>query len=105
MILLVSILAGVVVALSVLYSAVRPGLQADPSEAGMDAGGVYRQYCSPCHGPEGGGTNVGPRLRGRNLDVDYVRKMILSGTVKMPPIRNLHDPVLTNVAVFVKELP
>lgn len=101
---LLAAVAGVVVILSFWYSVNRPGVQMDvlqdaPPET------VFHHYCTPCHGPDGSGTDIGPRLRGRNLDPDYVRKMILAGTLKMPPIRNMHEPMLTRVARFVKELP
>lgn len=101
---LLAVVAVVVVILSFWYSANRPGVAMDILQ-GAPPDAVFRHYCSPCHGPDGSGTDIGPRLRGRNLDRDYVRRMILSGTLKMPPIRNMHEPMLTQVAQFVKELP
>lgn len=98
------LLSAVLIALSVIYSSVRPGLELEEIDTTATADRVFRSYCGPCHGPDGGGTGIGVKLKGRKIDPAYVKRTVLTGNPKMPPIRNIHEPLLSRLAEYVNQL-
>lgn len=65
---------------------------------------VFRQVCAQCHGRGGEGMiNLGPPLRGRNLPVPHIKRLIQHGGQRMPPLRFVRGEALENVARYVSE--
>ena len=77
---------------------------ADSSGTWKDGHEAYAKVCAHCH--EAG---VGPTIKGRALEVDFVRHMVRFGNRAMPSFREseIDDETLTQVAQIVsgKQVP
>ncbi|MCK0506139.1 c-type cytochrome [Aromatoleum anaerobium] len=78
-----------------------PGRCWDPLGPGRDSGGTGRRYekvCSHCHE-----ANVGPVLKGRQLPVAYVERVVRYGNRAMPSFRpsEIDDAALVDVARLI----
>lgn len=71
---------------------------ADSSGKWQDGQEAYAKVCAYCHE-----ANVGPVLKGRNLEVDYVRHMVRFGNRAMPSFRptEIDDETLAQIARLV----
>jgi len=59
---------------------------------------IYRDNCARCHGAFGEGFASNPVLRGRNLQVEYIKDRIVKGRGKMPGFPNIVEPQLSKLA-------
>lgn len=67
---------------------------------------VYRQNCSSCHGPTGGGA-IGPSLRQieTRLELDAQREIVVNGREGMPRFASkLSDEEIDAVVRLVREV-
>ena len=74
-----------------------------PAEQGFvwkDGAEVYTKVCALCHD-----TNVGPVLRGRDLDPLYIKLMVRNGSRAMPAFRasEIDDQLLEKLAEYVSK--
>ncbi|RIK94744.1 MAG: cytochrome c, class I [Burkholderiales bacterium] len=71
---------------------------ADSSGKWQSGQEAYAKVCAYCHE-----ANVGPVIKGRNLEVDYVRHMVRYGNRAMPSFRptEIDDETLTQIARLV----
>jgi mono/diheme cytochrome c family protein len=75
----------------------------EPPEPGFvwkDGAEVYSNVCAFCHEAK-----VGPPIRGRGLDPNYIRFMVRHGNRAMPAFRaaEIDDESLTKVAEYVSK--
>lgn len=75
-----------------------------PAEQGFvwkDGAEVYTKVCALCHD-----TNVGPVLRGRDLDPLYIKLMVRNGSRAMPAFRasEIDDQLLGKLAEYVSKI-
>lgn len=81
------------------FCAVAPG-QVHAQAAGQWANPthVYTKICGNCHE-----IGVGPRLKGRKLEVDFIQQTVRRGLKAMPAFRvtDVDDPMLVKLAEFL----
>jgi mono/diheme cytochrome c family protein len=65
---------------------------------------VFIQNCASCHGRDGSGSVQAKSLRGRQLDPEYIKKMIQTGNTVMPKFHFIRDSVLADLAVYVHNM-
>jgi mono/diheme cytochrome c family protein len=75
----------------------------DPPEPGFawkDGAEVYAKICALCHE-----TKVGPAIRGRDLDPEYIKYTVRYGSNAMPAFRTaeIDDQFLEKVAEYVSK--
>ena len=63
-----------------------------------DSGAVYEKVCGHCHD-----MGVGPVIKGRQLPVEYVRRVVRFGNRAMPAFRpsEINDAMLLDVANMI----
>ncbi|MCD6675241.1 MAG: cytochrome c [Burkholderiaceae bacterium] len=79
-------------------AAIASSALADSSGKWQNGQEAYTKVCAYCHE-----ANVGPVIKGRNLEVDYVRHMVRYGNRAMPSFRptEIDDETLTQIARLV----
>lgn len=79
-------------------AAIASSALADSSGKWQNGQEAYAKVCAYCHE-----ANVGPVIKGRNLDVDYIRHMVRYGNRAMPSFRptEIDDETLTQIARLV----
>ena len=77
--------SGTVFALAKLHLA-RPGVSGGPVKLGDFYRGqtLFNQHCSACHGQDGAGGKIGPRLQGKTLSLAVAAAKIEGGGSIMP---------------------
>ncbi len=67
-----------------------------------DGAEVYGKVCGYCHEPHAG-TQVGPKIRGRELPPAYIRAIVRNGNRAMPSFRasEIDDASLAKLAEYV----
>lgn len=63
---------------------------------------VYVDNCVRCHGRGGEGFGDKPAINNTSLNIEEIKNVILKGLEKMPAFQNINDPVLTEMAEYVK---
>lgn len=65
---------------------------------------IFAQYCSGCHGADGGGANGGPSLRGTGVTMQRTLAQVRNGGGGMPAFRGtLTEQQINDVAAFVTQ--
>ncbi|MGE5620555.1 MAG: c-type cytochrome [Sphingomonadaceae bacterium] len=88
----------------------QPSAAQAPAASGAEQGdvaagqAVFNQNCGGCH--PGGGSGVGPALRGKNLAADTIRNKVRTGGGSMPafPQSRISDQQLSDVIAYVQSL-
>jgi mono/diheme cytochrome c family protein len=90
----------VVVGLPAAAASAAPQQPAEQGFAWKDGAEVYTKVCALCHD-----TNVGPVLRGRDLDPLYIKLMVRNGSRAMPAFRasEIDDQLLEKLAEYVSK--
>ena len=75
----------------------------------QDGAATYKAKCAACHGPDGGGGKIGPKLVGTSVAADKIVDMLTKGddAKKVPhkkPISGLSADDAKAVADYVKSL-
>jgi mono/diheme cytochrome c family protein len=67
-----------------------------------DGAEIYAKVCGYCHEPHSG-AQVGPKIRGRELPVAYIRTVVRYGNRAMPSFRlsEIDDDSLTKLAEYI----
>ena len=62
------------------------GSTASTADSAADRGhDIFNKTCAGCHGQNGSGGGIGPRLQGADVSVDQARQIIDAGSAPMPP--------------------
>ncbi len=64
---------------------------------------VFDGKCASCHGAAGGGTGLGPDIKGSN-DAAAVLEITISGDGSMPSFSSLSDQELADVTAYTQSL-
>jgi quinoprotein glucose dehydrogenase len=64
---------------------------------------VYGESCAPCHGSDRAGTPAGPSLLtvGKQIGFPQLKRTILYGTGRMPPIGHISDDQVGEILAFL----
>jgi mono/diheme cytochrome c family protein len=65
---------------------------------------TYMEYCAVCHGRDGYGTKHAKGFRGKQLDREYIKKMIQSGNTVMPKFHFINGKTVDELADYVHNL-
>ncbi len=86
------------------YVAGGRGPSGEPDAAEIERGrAVYEQSCAHCHGSDRAGTPAGPSLRdvGAQLAFVQLRRIVLYGTGRMPPLDHIEDDRIREVLAYL----
>ena len=73
----------------------------------IDSGSAKKTYldnCAVCHGRDGSGTKHAKGFRGKQLDPEYIKKMIQSGNTVMPKFHFINGKTADDLADYVHNM-
>jgi quinoprotein glucose dehydrogenase len=75
-----------------------------PDPAAVQRGAaLYKESCAMCHGEDRGGTPAAPSLieAGKRIGLPQLRRTIVYGTGRMPPIGHIQDQQISDILGFL----
>ncbi|MEO8019299.1 MAG: PQQ-binding-like beta-propeller repeat protein [Pseudomonadota bacterium] len=86
------------------YVAGGRGLAAAPDAREIERGmAIYQERCAACHGEDRAGTPAAPSLleAGRQVEFTQLRRIVLYGGGRMPPLGHIEDDQIRDVLAFL----
>ena len=65
---------------------------------------IYLKNCASCHGINGRGTGIAPKLSERNLSKKYIKKVVANGKGRMRALSHINNKELHAIFEFISSL-